>query len=109
MILNTLYGWDKPCCGPVYKEVKKANGYIEITFYHNEGLTFDGENAEDIFVYDENNIQHPADCVIKDNRLVIFEPHHIDIKRIAMGYANVPKHNLYNGAGFWASPFEILL
>lgn len=104
-VLSTLYGKDKVYSGPVLNQFKLKGSTAEISFTFCEGLHFDGE-AKDIFVYYENGDIDPAICKIKDNKLIITFKNERVIK-ITMGYQNLPEHNLYNSAGYLASPFEI--
>ena len=103
--LTTVYGYDREYCGPVYNTVEKTADGVKITFTHAEGLHFDGEPA-DIAVYDGDGNALSYTVGIEGNTLVIIAA---GAARVDMGWQNACAHNLYNGSGFLASPFQIIL
>ena len=106
-VLSSLYGRDKTYSGPVFNKCVVKHKHAEISFIFRDGLHFDGE-PRDIFVTYENGVTEPADCKIKSNKLYVCLKDE-NVNKITMGYCQVPDHNLYNGAGYLASPFEINL
>ncbi len=105
-VLTTLFGKDKVYSGPIYNQCNFKDNIAEISFVFGGGLHFDGE-PKDIFVHYENGEIESANCKIKRNKLYItFKNKPL---KICMGFKDVPEHNLYNGAGYLASPFEIIL
>ena len=104
-VLSVQFGYDKEYCGPVYDTAEQTAEGVKITFTHADGLHFDGDPA-DLCVYDAdgNAINHTA--AIDGNALVITAP---GIARIEMGWQNACTHNLYNEAGWLASPFQIVV
>ena len=106
-VLSSLYGRDKTYSGPVFNKCVVKHKHAEISFIFRDGLHFDSE-PRDIFVTYENGVTEPADCKIKSNKLYVCLKDE-NVNKITMGYCQVPDHNLYNGAGYLASPFEINL
>lgn len=108
-ILNTLFGFKCEYCGPVVQSFSLTDKGVVINFSHADGLKINGDELTDTFVYDTDNEKHLTFAEIKNNALEINWQTDAKIKKITMGYCNSPKHNLYNGAGFLASPFEITI
>lgn len=106
-VLTTLYGRDLPYSGPVFNNCIVKQDYAEISFIFRNGLHFDG-TPNDIYVTYENGEVEKAKCEIKRNKLYVKLNSNKAVK-ITMGYCQVPSHNLYNSAGYLASPFEIIL
>lgn len=104
-ILNSLYGYNTIPCGPILESAEKKGTEIVLTFAHSEGLHIKGDTLEDVFVYDADGAEYPADCRIEGETLVITTA--VDVKAVAMGWRNNPTHNLYNAADFLASPFKV--
>ncbi len=104
-VLTNQFGYDKEYCGPVYDTVEKTAEGVKITFTHADGLHFDGDPA-DLCVYDAAGDALDHAVTICDKALFVTAP---GIARIQLGWRNAPTHNLYNGAGLLASPFQILL
>jgi hypothetical protein len=88
----------------VEKAEKTASGAV-ITFSHADDLHFDGDPA-DIAVYDGDGIALPYTVAIEGNTLTVTAD---GIARVEMGWRNACTHNLYNAAGYLASPFQIFL
>ena len=104
-VLTTQFGYAKEYCGPVVETVEKQSEGVCITFTHADGLHFDGDMA-DLKVYDAAGNELDYAVVIHENRLFIAAE---GIARIELGWRNACVHNLYNEAGWLASPFEIVL
>ena len=102
-VLTTLFGYDQEYCGPVVETVEKQSEGVCITFTHADGLHFDGDMA-DLKVYDAAGNELDYAVVIHENRLFIAAE---GIARIELGWRNACTHNLYNEAGWLASPFQI--
>ena len=83
---------------------KTATGAV-ITFTHADGLHFDGDPA-DLCVYDAEGNVLDYTAAVEGDAVVITAP---DAARVELGWRNSPTHNLYNGAGWLASPFQIIL
>jgi len=95
--------------GPVWDRAEQSGQEVRITFTHGKGLHFQDGEPRDIYIYDKQGVSYPAQCSIQEDVLVIRKEPDVEVARVTMGYAEVPRHNLYNEAGFWASPFEIIV
>ena len=104
-VLANAYGYDVEYCGPVYESVVPTADGVAITFTHTEALHFDGDPT-DLTVADADGTPIPYTAAIEGNTLHIIGS---GIARVEMGFCNSPTHNLYNGAGYLASPFQIVL
>ena len=104
-VLANAFGYDVEYCGPIYGAVTATADGVTIAFSHAEGLHFDGAPA-DLQVYDAAGDPLPYTAAIEGDTLHITAA---GVSRITMGFCNSPTHNLYNEAGFLASPFEIIL
>ena len=104
-VLANAYGYDVEYCGPVYDTVEKTTDGVAITFTHAAGLHFDGDPA-DLTAYDVDGNAIPYAAAIEGNTLTLTAA---SIARVEMGWCNSPTHNLYNEAGYLASPFQIVL
>ena len=104
-VLTTLYGYDREYCGPIVEKAEKTEGGAVVTFSHADGLHFDGDPA-DITVYDGDGNTLPYTVAVEGNTLLFTAD---GIARVEMGWQNACSHNLYNSAGYLASPFQIFL
>ena len=104
-VLANAFGYDVEYCGPVYDKVEKTSDGVTITFTHADGLHFDGDPA-DLAVFDADGNAIPYTAVIEGNALHVTAA---GLARIELGWRNACTHNLYNGVGYLASPFQIIL
>lgn len=104
-VLTTQFDYDREYCGPVVEKAEKTEDGAVVTFSHADGLHFDGEPS-DITVYDGDGNVLPYTAAIEGNTLRITAP---GVARVEMGWQNACTHNLYNSAGWLASPFQIIL
>lgn len=104
-VLATRFGYDREYCGPVYEAAEKTTEGVRITFTHAAGLHFDGDPA-DLCVYDADGNAMAYTAAIEGAALVIAAP---GAAKMTLGWQNACVHNLYNEAGWLASPFEIVL
>lgn len=104
-VLANAYGYDVEYCGPVVEKAEKTENGVIITFTHAAGLHFDGDPA-DLQVYDTAGSPLPYTAAVEGNALHITAD---NISRVEMGWQNAPTHNLYNSAGYLASPFQVIL
>ncbi len=104
-VRNTRFGDVIEYCGPVAESVTADADGICIAFSHAGGLTVHGDRLTDTYVLDEAGEKHPANGTVKGNVLTLTFEGDFRPTAVMMGYANTPRHNLYNGNGYWASPF----
>ena len=106
-VLCENFGIKQEYCGPVKEKYEWTENGIKVTFTHADGLQICGEYLEDAFVYDEANVAYTVDAKVEGNTLILTWNENIVPVRVSMGYDNNPTHNLYNGDGYLASPFNI--
>ncbi len=107
-VKNVQFNADVEYCGPILEEYKYFENGVELIFSHAEGLHIKGNQLVDLYVYSDELLL-PVNVAIKDNSLKLcWQPNALPTK-IALGYSNAPEHNLYNSAGYLASPFELKL
>ena len=104
-VLANAFGYDREYCGPIVEKAEKTAGGAVVTFSHADGLHFDGDPA-DITVYDGDGNTLPYTVAVEGNTLLFAAD---GIARVEMGWQNDCIHNLYNSAGYLASPFQIFL
>jgi sialate O-acetylesterase len=104
-VLTHAFGYDVEYCGPVYDKAEKTENGVTITFTHADGLRFDGDPT-DLTVYDAAGNPLPYTAAIEGNALTLTAD---GVARIELGWQNSCAHNLYNGCGYLASPFQIIL
>jgi len=102
-VLTVCYDSPREYCGPVYDTVEKTDGGVWVTFTHAEGLHFDGDPC-DLCVYDGEGNPLPYAVTVDGNALRIAAE---GAARVTLGWQNNCAHNLYNGSGMLASPFEV--
>ena len=85
--------------------MEKTDGGVAITFTHADGLHFDGDPT-DLGVFDTEGNALPYAAAIEGDTLTLTAD---GIARIQLGWRNACEHNLYNGCGYLASPFQIIL
>jgi sialate O-acetylesterase len=92
--------------GPLYKTMKVEGDKIRISFDFDKGLVAkDGELKEFTIAGDDQNFV-PAQARIEGNTVVVWSDAVKLPKAVRFAWRNVPKPNLYNGAGLPASPFR---
>lgn len=104
-VLANAFDYDVEYCGPVYDTATPTANGVAIAFTHADGLHFDSDPA-DLQVYDAAGNPLPYTVTIEGNALHLTAD---GIARIELGWQNAPTHNLYNAAGYLASPFQIIL
>lgn len=109
-ILHTAFGYDLVYTGPVFDTATRDGDRLAVTFMHGEGLHFsdrngNGEDARDAFFLKADGTRTAAAVAIDGDRLVATIPD--GSIRFSLGYGNTPRHNLYNSAGYLASPFSV--
>lgn len=104
-VLANAYGCDVEYCGPICEKADKTADGVIISFSHAAGLHFDGDPA-DLQVYDAAGTPLPYTATIEGDTLALTAD---GIFRVEMGFCNAPAHNLYNEAGYLASPFQVFV
>ena len=94
-------------CGPVFKKAECIENKIELIFSHADGLCVNGEELLDFNVYGNNEEKLNFEYKLIDNALTVFVTSNDVPHKITLGYSNAPEHNLYNAAGYLASPFKL--
>jgi len=95
-------------CGPILDDFKCGKNSVELVFSHADGLHIKGSELLDLCVC-ANDVPLTVSVEIKENCLKLSWQGNALPTVIALGYNNAPKHNLYNGAGYLASPFQLRL
>ena len=106
-VKRVQFGADLEYCGPVLAEHKVKGNIAELTFCHADGLCIKGNALTDTFVLDAEGTEHPVTATVAGNTVTLTWDSAVTPVAITMGYRNVPAHNLYNAAGYWASPFKV--
>ncbi len=101
------YGKTPEYSGPLYKEVKVNGNTAEITFTHADGLKIADDSAfvRELEVRTNSGRWVSVDGTLVDNKVVVTLANISLITGVRMGYRNRPSINLYNSAGYCASPF----
>lgn len=95
-------------CGPLYKSITAENGKAVITFTHTTGglkKHYKNEEIGEFEVRVDGGIWVEAEAKISGNKVVLSAEGYSIITGVRMGYRNRPRVNVYNGAGYCASPF----
>lgn len=101
------YGEAPEYSGPLYKEVKVNGNTAEITFNHADGLKIadDSNFVRELEVRTNSGRWVSVDGTLVDNKVIVSLDNISHITGVRMGYRNHPSINLYNSAGYCASPF----
>ena len=92
--------------GPLYKSLKIEEDKMRISFDFDKGLMAkDGELKEFTIAGDDQNFV-PAQAKIEGNNVMVWNDAVKNPKAVRFAWKNIPKPNLYNGAGLPASPFR---
>ncbi len=105
-VMNIRYGENIEYCGPVAEAFIKEESGVKILFSHADGLHIKGEYLEGAWVYGQDGETYPVTAEINKNVLTLKWKKGTNATGVAIGYKNSPKHNLYNAAGYLASPFR---
>lgn len=108
-ILTKAYGYNYEYTGPVLDTVKREGDVLTLTFTHAKGLGFRAVAGDatprDIYFTNSDGSRTPALPTIVADTLSVNVP--MGATAFALGYHNVPAHNLYNAEGYLASPFKV--
>lgn len=92
--------------GPLYKDVKLNGNTAEITFSHSSGLKLTaGDAVRELEIRTGGGRWIGAEGELIGNKVVIKTDKVDKITGVRLAYRNQPNINLYNGAGYCASPF----
>ena len=92
--------------GPLYKSMKTEGNKIRVSFDFDKGLMArDGELTEFTIAGDDQKFV-PAQAKIEGSTIVVWNEAVKDPKAVRFAWKNIPRPNLYNGAGLPASPFR---
>ncbi len=115
-ILSTLYGYSLEYAGPRLAQAKREKDRLTLCFSHAKALRLqdrDGAPAAALCdaafygVGGEMLAANPSPLTVTEATLSLAIP--AGAVAFKMGYSNAPAHNLYNEAGYLASPFSIAL
>jgi sialate O-acetylesterase len=101
-----LWGAREEYSGPVAERFERITDGLRITFSHADGLHILGRHMTDTYVYDYRGVAATVFAEIEGNVLTLTWWKGLRVSRVSMGYGNEPYHNLYNAAGYLASPFN---
>lgn len=107
--LSTQCGYSLEYRGPLFVSASRKGDTLTLSFAHADGLCLrEGDTAlSDAYFEMEDGSLVPADAVLENEKLILSVPR--GAVAFEMGYKNVPEHNLYNSAGFLASPCRVCL
>jgi sialate O-acetylesterase len=107
-ILATLFDQPLEYTGPTFCSAEREGDILRISFTHAKGLCFsEGDTLADAFFLTKNGEKLAAEGKIEGECLLLTVPE--GSVAFLLGYTNAPTHNLYNGAGYLASPFRVSL
>ncbi len=93
--------------GPIYESHKVERNKIVLSFKHvGKGLTTNGKDLKDFFIAGPDKKFYPANAVIKDNNVVVYNDNVKIPVAVRMGWNTTPIINLYNKEGLLAPPFR---
>ena len=92
-------------CGPVLEAWEKSADTVKLNFGHAQGLHAKGETVNDLQVCGETGGAIPVNCRIEGEDLYLTGNFGNGAVTVSLGYRNAPEHDLYNAAGYLASPF----
>jgi sialate O-acetylesterase len=92
--------------GPLYTSMKVDGNKIRISFDYNKGLTATNGDLKEFTIAGDDQVFVPANAVIEGNTVVVWSDNIKKPVAVRFAWKNVPKPNLFNGAGLPASPFR---
>ena len=104
--LSHTYGVQVESSGPALREAKAADGAMQLTFDHAEGLNLKGDESRVFAVAGADRNFHWATPQIAGNVVTIRSADVPAPVHARFGWSNNPRASLYNGAGLPASPFQ---
>lgn len=102
------YGKDVPYAGPLFKSMKVEGNKAVLSFDYAEGglMTPDGEPVKGVIIAGEDRRFYPAKAEIKGGVFEVSVPQVSRPVAVRYAYCNFFRVNLYNKAGFPATPFR---
>ncbi|WP_321519418.1 glycoside hydrolase family 88 protein [uncultured Bacteroides sp.] len=105
--LAKSYGKKCAYSGPLYKSMKKSGNKIVLSFdYVEDGLNSKGEVLKGFFISGTDRRFYPAKAIIVNNKVEVSAPEVLDPVAVRYGWGFFFRVNLFNNAGFPASPFR---
>lgn len=93
--------------GPIYKNYKKKDGKIILSFNHTDGgLQVKGDTLKGFAIAGADKKFYWANAEIDGNKIVVWSDAVKEPMAVRYAWANNPVCNLYNAAGLPASPFR---
>ena len=107
-IRDRQYGKDVTYSGPLFKTMKVEGNKAVLSFdYADDGLmTPDNEPVKGFIVAGEDRRFYPATALIRGDKLEVSAPQVSVPVAVRYAYCNFFRVNLYNKAGFPATPFR---
>ncbi|HEV7330974.1 MAG TPA: sialate O-acetylesterase [Flavisolibacter sp.] len=105
--LRNEYGKNKiVVSGPLYKSMKVEGTRIRVSFDFDKGLLAKEGELREFTIAGEDQVFHPAQAKIEGATVVVWNDAVKAPAAVRFAWRNIPKPNLYNGAGLPASPFR---
>ncbi len=104
-VMADLFGGTEEYSGPIAERFERLDHGLRITFSHADGLAILGEHMTDTFAFDKRGVAMTIFAEIEGNTLTLRWRGDVEAMRVSMGWQNDAHHNLYNAAGYLASPF----
>lgn len=105
--LHNQYGKKKiEVSGPLYKSMKIEDGRIRIKFDYAKGLRPQNSSLTEFTIAGSDQVFVPARASIEGNTVVVWSDEIKDPVAVRFAWRNIPRADLYNGAGLPASPFR---
>lgn len=101
------YGEEVPYVGPIYKSYKIREDKIRLQFDHVDGgLVSRGETLQGFTICGIDRVYYNAQAIIEGDEVVVWNDNIEHPIAVRYGWADYPLVNLWNEAGFPASPFR---
>ena len=105
--LKNEYGKKKVIpSGPLYQSAKINAGKITISFKYADGLMAKDGALKEFMIAGDDQQFVPAKAIVEGNKIVVWSDAVAKPVAVRFAWSNVPRPNLYNGAGLPASPFR---
>lgn len=109
MALNKVYGYTSRAADyPIARQARMKDNRIVVEFDHADGLHIEGNNLNDIVLYDAQGERLRVDKTYVDHeKLVLESDNAVRAKQVTYAVDNDVQANLYNGEQLPAFPFEL--